>query len=58
METCYKVANPTKVLPKFPGGPRGECDWVFDSRHFLCVGPAPRAVRVCAGVLGGRLAAL
>lgn len=29
-----------------------------DSRHFLCVGPAPRAVRVRAGVFGGRLAAL
>lgn len=41
-----------------PDGPRGECDWGFDSRHFLCVGSAPRAVRVCAGVFGGRLAAL
>lgn len=58
METCYKVANPTKVLPKFPEVQGESVTGGFDSRHFLCVGPAPRAVRVCAGVLGGRLAAL
>lgn len=43
---------------KFPRVRGPECDWGFDSRHFLRVGPAPRAVPVCPGVSGGRLAAL
>lgn len=51
--------EPSKFLLKFlPIKGESVTGGKFYSRHFLCVGPTHRAVRVCAGVFGGRLAAL